>query len=88
MRALIPKVTEECRSKEDPTEIDKLIVWLLEKQQDVILDSVNKALQDMLGGDAVVIGTLYALDRPGTKISLYAGKVKTDSENSEKYTVL
>ena len=49
---------------------------------------MNKALQDMLGGDAVVIGTLYALDRPGTKISLYAGKVKTDSENSEKYTVL
>ena len=105
--SLIPKVTEECRSKEDPTEIDKLIVrlgddaaavvnklmgfldtdtrdeiivWLLEKQQDVILDSVNKALQDMLGGDAVVIGTLYALDRPGTKISLHAGKVKTDSK--------
>jgi hypothetical protein len=105
--SLIPKVTEECRSKEDPTEIDKLIVrlgddaaavvnklmgfldtdtrdeiivWLLEKQQDMILDSVNKALQDMLGGDAVVIGTLYALDRPGTKISLHAGKVKTDSK--------
>ena len=105
--SLIPKVTEECRSRKDPTEIDKLIarlgddaapvvnklmgfldtdtrdeiiVWLLEMQQGMIVESVNKALHDMLGGDAVVIGDLYALDRPGTKISLYAGKVKTDSK--------
>jgi hypothetical protein len=58
---------------------DQLIVWLVEKQQDVIVDSANKALHDMLGGDAIIIGTIYAKDHPGTKISLHAAQVRTDS---------
>lgn len=59
---------------------DDIIVWILEKQHDVIVNSANKALHDMLGGDAVVIGTIYAKNHPGTKISLHAGRVKTDSK--------
>lgn len=59
---------------------DQIIVWLVEKQQDTIVSSVNKALHDLLGGDAVVIGNIYAQDHPGTKISLHAGQVKTDSK--------
>ena len=105
--SLIPRLTEECRKKTDPTEAEKLlarlgddtvtvvkkliglldtdtrdqiIVWLLEDQQDMIISSANKAIRDMLGSDAVVIGALYALDEPGTKISLYAVRVKTDSK--------
>ena len=58
---------------------DLIIVWMVEKMQDSIVSSVNKALHDYLGGDAVVIGALYALDEPGTKISLHAVRVKTDS---------
>ena len=105
--SLIPQLTEECRSKTDPDELEKLIarlgddtvpvaekllgyldtdtrdqiiVWLLEAQHDMIVGSANKAMHDMLGGDAVVIGALYALDEPGTKISLHAARVKTDSK--------
>ena len=59
---------------------DDIIVWILEKQQDLIVSSANKALHDLLGGDAVVIGTIYARNHPGTKISLHAGQVKTDSK--------
>ena len=58
---------------------DDIIVWILEKQQDLIVSSANKALHDLLGGDAVVIGTIYARNHPGTKISLHAGQVRTDS---------
>ena len=57
---------------------DQIVIWLLEMQQDTIVEYANKALHDMLGGDAIVIGVLYGQDRPGTKISLQAGKVKTD----------
>jgi len=57
---------------------DQIIAWLLEKQQDMIVNSANKAL-DLLGGDAVIIGTLYVLDQPGTKLTLHAGQVRTDS---------
>ena len=105
--SLIPQLTEECRSKADPTELEKLlvrlgddtvpvvekligfldtdtrdqiIVWLLEDQQDTIVSSANAAMQELLGGDAIVIGALYALDEPGTKISLHALQVKTDSK--------
>ena len=58
---------------------DQIIVWLVGKQQDVIVDSANKALHDMLGGDAIIIGSLYAQDHPGAKISLHAAQVRTDS---------
>ena len=58
---------------------DQIIVWLIEKLQDTIIDSANKALHDLLGVDAVILGTLYAQDRPGTKIALHAGQVRTDS---------
>ena len=58
---------------------DQIIVWMVEMMQDTILTSVNKALHDYLGVDAVMIGTLYAQDQPGTKISLHAGQVRTDS---------
>lgn len=103
---LIPQLTKEFRSAENPNEIDKLIIglgddivpvavkllgfldidtrdqiiaWLVEKQQDVIVDSANKALHDLLGGDAIMIGTIYVQDHPGTKITLHAGQVRTDS---------
>ena len=59
---------------------DQIIVWLLEDQRDTIVSSVNKAMHDYLGGDAVVIGTLYAQDKPGTQIALHAVQVKTDSK--------
>lgn len=59
---------------------DQIIVWLLEAQQDMIVGSLNEALHNLLGGDAVVIGGLYAQDMPGTKISLHAVQVKTDSK--------
>jgi hypothetical protein len=105
--SLIPRLLEECRSKKNPTELEKLlvrlgsdtvpivkkllgfldtdvrdqiIVWLLEDQNDVIVSSVNAALKEFLGGEAVVIGAVYAKDEPGTKISLHAVKVKTDSK--------
>lgn len=105
--SLISQLVEECRSKTDPTELEKLIVrlgddtvllvkkllgyldtdtrdqiivWLLEDQQDTIISSVNKAMHDYLGGDAVVIGALYAQDQPGPKIALRAAQVKTDSK--------
>jgi len=105
--SLISQLTEECRSKTDPTEIEKLIarlgddtvllvnkllgyldtdtrdriiVWLLEDQRDEIVSSLNKAMHDYLGGDAVVIGTVYAQDQPGPKIALHAAQVKTDSK--------
>ena len=58
---------------------DQIIVWMVEEMQDTIVDSVNKALHDYLGVDAVIIGTLYAQDQPGTRISLHAGQVRTDS---------
>lgn len=105
--SLISQLTEECRSKTDPTELEKLIarlgddtvllvnkllgyldtdtrdriiVWLLEDQRDEIVSSLNKAMHDYLGGDAVVIGTVYAQDQPGPKIALHAAQVKTDSK--------
>lgn len=59
---------------------DQIIVWLLEAQQDMIVGSLNEALRNVLGGDAIVIGALYAQDMPGTKISLHAVQVKTDSK--------
>ena len=58
---------------------DQILVWMVEEMQDTIVDSVNKALHDYLGVDAVIIGTLYAQDQPGTRISLHAGQVRTDS---------
>ena len=113
--SLIPKIVDECRSKTDPTELEKLIVrlgddtvpiakkllgfldtdvrdqiivWLLEDQHDMIVSSVNAAMKELLGGDAVVIGALYALDEPGTKISLNAVRVKTDSKKLIESPVL
>jgi len=59
---------------------DQIIVWLLEDLHEDLVSSANAAMHDMLGGDAIVIGDLYALDEPGTKISLHAVKVKTDSK--------
>lgn len=59
---------------------DQIIVWLIEEQQDLVVSSANKAIHDLLGGDAVVIGNLYAQDQPGSRIALHAGHVKTDSK--------
>lgn len=105
--SLIPQLIEECRSKSDPSEMEKLlvrlgddtvavaekligfldtdtrdqiIVWLLEDQEDTIVRAANEAMEELLGGDAVVIGGLYALDEPGPRISLHAVKVRTDSK--------
>lgn len=105
--SLITQLIGECRKKEDPNEIEKLItrlggdtiqvvnklvglldtdtrdqiiVWLLESQREMIVSSANKAMHDLLGGDAIVIGDLYAQDKPGTQISLHAVRVKTDSK--------
>ncbi len=58
---------------------DQIIVWMVEKLQDTIVDSVNKALHDFLGSDAIMIGIIYVEDRPGPKITLHAAQVKTDS---------
>ena len=57
---------------------DQIIVWLLEDQQDTLISAANKAMHDLLGGDAVVIGALYAQDQPGPKIALHAAQVKID----------
>ena len=35
---------------------DQIIVWLIESQRDTLVSAANKALHDLLGGDAVVIG--------------------------------
>ena len=59
---------------------DQIIVWLIENQQETIISSLNKAVHDALGGDAIVIGALYAQDEPGTKISLHAAQVKIDTK--------
>ena len=59
---------------------DQIIVWLIESRQDIIISSLNKAMHDALGGDAFVIGALYAQDEPGTKISLHADRVKIDTK--------
>lgn len=59
---------------------DQMIVWLLETLHDDLVSSANTAMHDLLGGDAIVIGALYALDKPGPKISLHAVQVKTDSK--------
>lgn len=59
---------------------DQIIVWLLESLHDDLVSSANAAMREMLGGDAIVIGALYALDKPGPKISLHAVQVKTDSK--------
>ena len=58
---------------------DQLLAWILEMMQASIVKSVNKALFDYLGGEAISIGVLYAIDKPGTGISLCAGQVKTDT---------
>ena len=59
---------------------DQIVVWLIEEQEKMIVSSLNKALVDLLGADAIVIGNIYAVDEPGTKISLNAANVKTDSK--------
>lgn len=59
---------------------DQMIVWLLETLHDDLVSSANAAMHDLLGGDAIVIGALYAQDKPGPKISLHAVQVKTDSK--------
>ena len=58
---------------------DQIIVWLIESQRDTLVSTANKAMHDLLGGDAVVIGDLYAQDEPGTRISLHAAQVKIDT---------
>ena len=73
-------VVEKLLSFLDTDTRDQIIVWLLEDQQDMIVKSANAAMQEVLGGDAIVIGALYALDEPGPKISLHAARVKTDSK--------
>ena len=105
--SLIPQLTEECRSKTEPTELEKLIVrlgddavpvaekllgfldtdardqiivWLLEVLHDDLVSSANTAMHELLGGDAIVIGALYALDEPGPKLSMHAVQVRTDSK--------
>ncbi len=57
---------------------DQIIVWLLEDLQDDLIRSANESLHQLLGGDGVVIGALYALDQPGPKISLQAAGVRMD----------
>ena len=103
---LIPQLTKELKSNNNPEELEKLIirlgddlvpvvnklvgfldtdtrdqiiVWMVEMMQETITSSVNKALHDYLGVDAVIIGAIYAEDLPGTKISLHAAQVRTDS---------
>ena len=76
----IVPVAEKLLSFLDIDTRDQILVWLVGKQHENIVNSVNKALHDMLGGPAVVIGTIYAQDHPGTKISLHAVQVKTDSK--------
>lgn len=104
--SMLPQLTEECRSKTEQNELEKLVdrlgddtvplmkkligyldtdtrdqivVWVIESMRDNLVSTVNKAMHDMLGGDAVVIGDLYAQDEPGTRISLHAVQVKIDS---------
>lgn len=59
---------------------DQIVVWLIEELEEMIVGTLNKALVDMLGADAIVIGNIYALDEPGAKISLHAARIKTDSK--------
>ena len=60
---------------------DQIIVWLIESQRDTLVSTANKALHDLLGGESVVIGDLYAQDEPGTRISLHASQVKIDTKH-------
>jgi hypothetical protein len=59
---------------------DQIIVWLIEALHSELVKSANFAMYDLLGVNAILIGTLYAQDEPGTKISLHAAHVKTDSK--------
>ena len=59
---------------------DQIVVWLIEELEEMIVGTLNKALKDYLGADAIVIGNIYALDEPGAKISLHAARIKTDSK--------
>lgn len=59
---------------------DQIIVWIIEALHSELVKSANYAMYELLGVNAILIGALYAQDEPGTKISLHAAKVKTDSK--------
>jgi hypothetical protein len=84
---IIP-VVEKLLGFVDTDTRDKIIVWLVEDQQETIVSALNKALHDTLGSDAIVIGSLYAEDKPGAKIALHAARVKTDSTKLDESPVL
>ena len=84
---LVP-VIEKLLGFVDTDTRDQLIVWLVEDQQETIISALNKALHDALGSDAIVIGALYAEDKPGAKISLHAARVKTDSTKLDESPAL
>ena len=73
-------VVEKLLSHLDTDTRDQIVVWLIEELEEMIVSNLNKALKDYLGGDAIVIGNIYALDEPGAKISLHAARIKTDSK--------
>lgn len=84
---IIP-VVEKLLGFVDTNTRDQIIVWLVEDQQETIISALNKALHDALGSDAIVIGALYAEDKPGAKISLHAARVKTDSTKLDESPML
>ena len=84
----IVPVVEKLLGYLDTDTRDKIIVWLVEDQQETIVGALNKALKDALGSDAIVIGALYAEDKPGAKISLHAARVKTDSTKLDESPML
>lgn len=57
---------------------DQLFVWLLGDNQDMFISTANTEMKEMFGGDAIVIGGLYAQDLPGPGIMLYATQVDID----------
>ena len=57
---------------------DGLVVWVTENQQPRIAETVNQQLAGVLGDSVMKIGALFAEDRPGTELALYASRIETD----------
>ena len=57
---------------------DGLVVWVTENQQQRIVETVNQQLAGVLGDSVMKIGALFAEDRPGTELALYASRIETD----------
>ena len=57
---------------------DRMIVWLVSAHETRMRNSANRHLAELLGRDVIRIGRFFALDRPGSRLSLCAADVAVD----------